>query len=566
MVLPPTEAALRREQRRLFRLNKRYPQEQPSEDEKQKWKDMASKAATTGLQSLYGKQDEIGNTREEPESLDIPEESMSVQIAMTRGSKLGTLEENESEFLTLPNHVNSIHEDHYTFPTVDSNTLSSTLEEDSNIGLKSMPHERKKQKIVKKSKRNPIGDVTKKKTKKKDFVISDITKEAWMCGCCGKVFSTFEKADIHEIACIQKAIQKTDLQENTTFFFRGNNHKNDECESQQTPERNIEHTSGHGKSNANLSTAASQPYPLIDMNIDDNYYERKQPIDNDLLKDVGLLDDSNVMTNFHSQGSMTKRKPATSLIRDESRHTRSRSRIVEVSPRAQVSFGKAKYYSPGGNNAPKKLRSGSGGDILLTKSMKRGLTKTDEALVNTVRRSEPYILTPIERQAEEYLIQISKTKMYYEDMAEQASLLKADPRRKYKTDGKNIKEKIQNKFVDAWQLIKEGDTGGSAQEDFYEKKKRKHKSKDDDGDVLVHDRRTHYINVVVNNSATVVQTELKRWAGNRWAENSGRVGDGDFEQFRKLAHVGIMKLARMAVMADFTPRNVAVQLSNNLYR
>jgi len=567
MVLPPTEATLRRQQRRLLRLNDQYPSEGPLEEEKQKWKDMASEAASLSLDYLYGKH--IANNREEEGKNMFPENfqggSSSVQIAMTRGSKLGILEENESELptLSMQNHNSiGIYDDHCTSPTFDSNTLYSNLEEQSNEAVKPVLRERK-QRLLKKSKRNPVGGVTKNNN---NVVMKDITKEAWMCGCCGKVFSTFEKADAHEIDCIQKVIKKTHQLENTTIIFRDPKNENDEIGPQKSVKGKIVVASGQKQINGILpSTTASRPYTVVEMDMDDSDYERQQPIDNELLQDIGLLDDINEMSPGQR---FAKRKPATSLIRDDSRHMRSRSRLIEASPRAQVSFEKFDYYSPGANSLPKKLTRSGGGDILLTKSMKKGLTKTDEALVNTVQRTEPYILTPAERKAEKYLKYLARDKLYYEDMAERASLLKANPRRKYKTDGTRFKDKVQNKFVDAWQLIKEGDAGGSAQEDFYEKKKRKHKNKDgdSDGDVLVHNRQTHYINVVVNHSATVVKTELKRWAGNRWAENPGKVGEGDFEQFRELAHVGIMKLAKMAVMADFTPRNVSVQLSNNLYR
>jgi hypothetical protein len=37
-------------------------------------------------------------------------------------------------------------------------------------------------------------------------LVSGISKEAWMCGCCGKVFPTFRVADDHETKCIQDVI------------------------------------------------------------------------------------------------------------------------------------------------------------------------------------------------------------------------------------------------------------------------------------------------------------------------------------------------------------------------
>lgn len=77
-----------------------------------------------------------------------------------------------------------------------------------------------------------------------------------------------------------------------------------------------------------------------------------------------------------------------------------------------------------------------------------------------------------------------------------------------------------------------------------------------------------YINVMVKHSVRVVSTELERLAQQRWEDDHGesRESYDNFEHFRKFAHVNLIRLAKLALSADFTPRKVAVQLSNDLYR
>jgi hypothetical protein len=136
-----------------------------------------------------------------------------------------------------------------------------------------------------------------------------------------------------------------------------------------------------------------------------------------------------------------------------------------------------------------------------TRSMKDHVIVTDEALVNSVTRAAEIVLTRAELDAEKELECMANDKRYYEDMTRRAYALKANPITKFRTDGKSVASKIQNKFVDAWQLIKEGDKENRNFTDEYVKKSR-------DGSVgqkeLVHNGNTHYINVFVKHSIRVV--------------------------------------------------------------
>lgn len=80
-----------------------------------------------------------------------------------------------------------------------------------------------------------------------------------------------------------------------------------------------------------------------------------------------------------------------------------------------------------------------------------------------------------------------------------------------------------------------------------------------------------YVNVIVKNSVRVVDNELERMAQQRWEDlkESTIVKDektAQFERFRKFAHAHAVKLAGLALQSDFTPRRIAIQLSNDLYR
>ena len=112
-----------------------------------------------------------------------------------------------------------------------------------------------------------------------------------------------------------------------------------------------------------------------------------------------------------------------------------------------------------------------------------------------------------------------------------------------------------------------------------------------------------YVNVMVRNSVQVVSHELERLAKKRWEDANSQSNAGNrFERFRAIAHGNLgmsfvvvelelwrilvwdcrltnhvswllllfllitVKLAGLALASDFTPRRIAVQLSNDLYR
>jgi hypothetical protein len=189
------------------------------------------------------------------------------------------------------------------------------------------------------------------------------------------------------------------------------------------------------------------------------------------------------------------------------------------------------------------------GSLLLSKSMRDYVVLADEALITVCERAESLILTKVEREAERELRLLARDKQYYDEIAERSLARKKHPSNRFRTDGKTALGKVKNKFVDAYQLMKEGD--GHNMNDQYN---RKNKNPDDFSMDIVHTDQTLYVNVMVKNSVEVVRNELERLARNRWEKVEEIENFTRFERFRVLAHVNIVKLAGIALASDFTVR------------
>jgi rubrerythrin len=561
MVLPATEMALRQQDRRLRRIHRKHI-EVDDEVLKSVARQEAEQAALFALHKLF-----------DPESTDVKrplsstiasaaksasekrgtvgryEPLASTDIAVHRGSLRALGETNESGFLGSLAQSGD-----FDLTTVTEEVTNGTVE-----ARKSQEAKKKKNGFKSLAKKFTWGNNRKGvKIEQLPKLFSGISKEAWMCGCCGKVFSTYEAADYHETRCIQAALGAV----------------------------------GNGTNNEDALAIPQDSQSLSSIAIASIGVERRfagGKVDDDLMRDIGLGDDhvmvdnsrisrfgqsSSIYASARNEGenvgdldwgleSPISQRDKVSLLQNQgylrevdvsfSDHVRG------VGPQLDHSSGRRRM-SNGPRRDPNEPE-----DILLTSSMRHGITETDEALKNAVERATGLLLSQQHIDAERDLKFIASGMAYYQEMSERASLLKAHPRIKYKTDGKTAREKIQNKFVDAWQLIKEGDGENDPLRDQYEKKSRR----DNEGSgELVHDQNTHYINVFVKHSARVVTSELERIARQRWidqVEGSAESKD-NFEQFRKFAHFNLVKFAKLALSVDFTPRKVAVQLSNDLYR
>ena len=227
------------------------------------------------------------------------------------------------------------------------------------------------------------------------------------------------------------------------------------------------------------------------------------------------------------------------------------------------------------NNNRDLFRSDLEDDSLLVPiGMQQYVVLADEALVDVCTKSEPMILTQSEVEAELELEWLAKDKDYYDLLSKRDLDRQKEGRyNRFRAEGKSVVSKVQNKFVDAYQLMKEGKPKSGAQTiDHYTRKSKG----DTEGQHLIdHSKNTLYVNVIVKNSIQVVRHELERLAKQRWEDELKRKKDQGqgmdvrkerFEAFRSRAQGNLVKLAGMALASDFTPRRIAVQLSNDLYR
>jgi hypothetical protein len=187
--------------------------------------------------------------------------------------------------------------------------------------------------------------------------------------------------------------------------------------------------------------------------------------------------------------------------------------------------------------------------LLLSKSMRDYVVLADEALITVCETAEPLILTKVEMEAERELKLLAGDKSYYDQIAERSLARRKNPSNRFRTDGEHVLGKVTNKFVDAYQLMKEGNA--KTMNDQYNRKK---KGEDDISRVIVHTDQTLYVNVMVKNSVEVVRHELERLARKRWEKVEEIEKFTRFERFRVYAHVNIVKLAGIALASDFTVR------------
>ncbi|GKY92133.1 hypothetical protein MPSEU_000184700 [Mayamaea pseudoterrestris] len=188
----------------------------------------------------------------------------------------------------------------------------------------------------------------------------------------------------------------------------------------------------------------------------------------------------------------------------------------------------------------------------------------DEALVSVCQRAQSLLLTNAELKAERNLALLSRDKAYYDDLALRAIVRRKNPYNRFRSEGDTVRDKVHNKLLDAYQIMKQGDnTRGMT--DQYNKI---NAGNDKDVHAMTHSENTLYVNVMVKNSVQVVKRELERLAKEKWERPEGEVDEAisKFQRFRVYAHVNMVKLAGLALASDFTPRRIAIQLSNDLYR
>ncbi|KAL7565140.1 hypothetical protein ACA910_021520 [Epithemia clementina (nom. ined.)] len=201
--------------------------------------------------------------------------------------------------------------------------------------------------------------------------------------------------------------------------------------------------------------------------------------------------------------------------------------------------------------------------LLLSSAVRDYVILADEALMNVCEKARGLILSPEEFSAERQLALLARDKLYYDDLAKRSHYRKS-PALRHRHEGHGIVGKMQNKFLDAYQLMKEGADRTGFRDEY--KARNKKNSNVQGQKLVVHDQATMYLNVMVKNGIQVVKNELERLAQERWEKAEEIEKFTRFERFRVYAHVNLVRLAGLALSSDFTPRRIAVQLSNDIYR
>lgn len=172
--------------------------------------------------------------------------------------------------------------------------------------------------------------------------------------------------------------------------------------------------------------------------------------------------------------------------------------------------------------------------IHLPHQMKMCMVMTDESLIKVAQTVSKYSLSAAQSDAERELVLKARDRAYYDFMANLSTeTCSKVPSKKERSKGKlNFISKIQNKFSDAYTLIKEG--GGDEQErvDQYDVRRGQQQGSND----FRHDSETTYINIVVKHSVLFVNNELERLAKERWFYEKKEYKN-HFERIRTMAHV-----------------------------
>ena len=609
MVLPSTSSSLRQQDRRLNAIyQKNTSRNNNDANQKSIMKEEAKKAADQVLGTINMAAVDLGtgagigagsnpvtgkvttSVASKNNSGSSADSVGSTEIAIERGSMRALSESNEHQIHrgnnTRPNplhHLSDLDSNQSQTATLLGNDFDLATARRIHGSLLPPVLEEKKgffKTILRKKKRSPPG---------MSVLVAGISKEAWMCGCCGKVFSTFDAADYHEKNCILDvitgAVAHDDDEDGSQRVMLGE----EQARSPKYSPFGLE--SSNGVFFPRRQQRQAPAIPRTNVGMDDElmndlglgeipvnapskrsiYVSARSSFEPDapspwdplspLLSTTPVPDDANLI--FHPLAVHRDKLPPPIRQRNVSFQDQAiprRNPLVSSS----VHFGGITPLISPAVSFDRSINEPA--NLLLTRSIKQQVIVTDEALVNSVARAAELILTREERDAEKELECLAADRMYYEEMAQRACVLKAHPSAKFRSDGKSVASKIQNKFVDAWQLIKEGDTENVNLTDEYGKKTRRNGVGKEE---LVHNANTHYVNVFVKHSLRVVNSEIERLAQQRWEDHGDAHRDsktGNFEQFRKFAHVNLVKLAKLALAADFTPRKVAVQLSNDLYR
>ena len=410
---------------------------------------------------------------------------------------------------------------------------------------------------------------------------SELSNEAWMCGVCGKSFSSFAAAQKHEDFHILEVISDlgwgAPIQPLVPEEQSHSSIDNMESTNNTDPSTPIRETSQINLSDrlAVSHRMTSSPCPRPDMlhmsstPLSISGRGSMQPYNTPALQRKKRFSRRNSFEDTDDASFRSTNTPnileydlTTSIVKPTSKIPMSPIHELRLHDKNQQNNKKQKLSIEVHNDTPD--RASHEHDLLVPQGMRNCIVLADEALVDVCEKAKALILSPQEEEAELELHYLAQDKAYY-DMLQVRSV---DRRRggtysHFRAEGKSILSKVQNKFVDAYQLMKEGKAKNkSTTMDHYT---RKLKGDIDTIHILENNDRTLYVNVIVKASLKVVSHELQRLAKQRWEAAQAKKDGYDpqterFQQFRALAQDNLVKLAGIALAADFTPRRIALSL------
>lgn len=480
----------------------------------------------------------------------------STELAIQRGSQRALLDSFE-ETNRRGIHSHSITEFDLTTVTEEDATTNRT----NSVLIvtpssRSKPDTKKKKRRMRMPRKNTRLSVESRRRSGLFKNTDAIKRDAWMCGVCGKVFTTFTSAEVHEQQCIRKLVGAENARDAKPPATPNGVRSPD-------PLSNVARlpdTNDMDPSDASFESALSSVASLCS-----GTWRNRKSVDFADLHPIVSGEAAAV------QGSKAQkpilRKPMTpvpfpNLV----------SPTVDKGQKDQALKNRDNMIIAAKSALHRSIipesRAVDDDDLLLPATMRQYVVLSDEALVNVVLRATPLALNRQQINAERDLALLALDKAYYDAMAQRAL-----DRSKYlikKSKGTGIYSNVHNKFVDAYQLIKEGDVEGGMTTDQYT---RKRKGGSNEAGEIVHTDATMYVNVVVKQSIQVVNYELERMAKERWDDekNMRKIKSMDekcarFERLKAFAHANAVRIAGLALASDFTPRRIAVQLSNDLYR
>lgn len=265
--------------------------------------------------------------------------------------------------------------------------------------------------------------------------------DAWMCGCCGKVFTTYKSAETHEDKCVQEYAAKLGLMKPPS--------------PSKEPKPSSAAAGTPGRSSL-LDFSDAHSMESWEKDSDDEAEDNRKNVGfAPTVEQTGLpqhTPDQNIAPSATAQ-SILRHSDPSSVSRSPGNMMTGLKRPSLLSMPGTLDWG--------------DLRAE---DQLLPSATRKYMILSDEALVNVVLRAVPMTLSPSEMKAERALKLLAGDKAYYDAMSE-----RAEYRKKYRltrAEGTGVLSKVQNKFVDAYQLIKEGDGDDVMGGDQYTGKKK----------------------------------------------------------------------------------------------